>query len=356
MEQDGRTEPATAKKRIEERKKGNVAKTPDLNAALILLAGFLLFSFLAAATVETLAEFMRRTLTSLPIKNISFEYLMKTGTEAVWVYVKTAGPFLLAAAAIGIAASIAQVKFVISFDHLKDMASKFNAIKGMKKFFTLNSFVSLGKNLIKIIIVSAIAYKLLENNFYQIILFTGRSAFYIVDKLTAIIFTLGSRIAMLMVVVAILDYFYQKKQHEKKIMMTKEEVKQEHKQQEGDPMLKGKRKSRQLELSRNRMMAAVPDADVVITNPTTYAVAMKYVSEYNAPVVTAKGMRLIAKKIKETAIENDVPIIENKFVAQALYKSVEIGQEVPPTLYKAVAEILAYVYKLKNKYMGMESI
>ncbi|MBN2072693.1 MAG: flagellar biosynthesis protein FlhB [Actinobacteria bacterium] len=356
MEQEGKTEKATPKRRAEERRKGNVARTPDLDSALIMLAGFMLISFLGAGIIKGIYDFMLKTLTSLPVKTLTQEYISNTGKETIWAYMHMAGPFLICSAIIGLAANVAQVRFVVSFEHLKNSLSRLNPANGIKRIFSLNSLVSLGKNILRIAVVCLVSYKLLQSNLMELTMLSGKSSFLVADKMIGIVFNLGSRIALIMIVIAIADYIYQKNQFEKRIMMTKQEVKQEYRQQEGDPMLKSARKSRHIKLTRARMIRDVPDADVVITNPTTYAVALKYRTGFNAPKVTAKGARLVAKKIKEIAIQNNVPVIENKFVAQAIYKSVEIGQEIPPVLYKVVAEILAYVFKLKNNNMKMESI
>lgn len=356
MEQEGRTEKATPRRRAEERRKGNVARTPDLNSALIMLAGFVLIGLMGAGLIKSIYDFMLKTLTSLPVETLTIEYLNDTGRETITAYMKMAGPFLACSAVIGLVANIAQVRFVVSFEHLKNYASKLNPANGIKRMFSMNSLVSLIKDIFKISVVCLLTYKLLQSNLAQLSLLMGKNSFYVAEKMIGIVYQLGSRIALVMMIIGVADYIYQKNQFEKRIMMTKQEVKQEYRQQEGDPMLKSRRKSKHIALARARMIKDVPDSDVVVTNPTTYAVALKYRPEFNAPKVTAKGARLMALRIKETAVENNVPVIENKFVAQALYKSVEIGQEVPPILYKAVAEILAYVFKLKNNYMKMESI
>jgi flagellar biosynthetic protein FlhB len=356
MEQEGKTEKATVKKRADERRKGNVARSQDINSSLIMLAGFVLISLMGAGLINDIYDFMLKTLTSIPTRSLTFEYLNDIGKETIWSYMKITGPFLIASAVIGLVANVAQVKLVVSFEHLKNFASRFNLANGIKRLFSLNTLVSLIKDILKIVIISLLSYKLLESNFMQLSLLLGKSSFYVADKLISIIYQLGSRVALIMLFISAFDYMYQKNRYEKNIMMTKQEVKQEYRQQEGDPLMKSRRKTRHIQLSRARMMKDVPDSDVVVTNPTMYAVALMYKPGLNAPKVTAKGARLIAQRIREIAFENDVPVIENKFVAHTLYKTVEIGQEVPPVLYKAVAEILAYVFKLKNKYVKVGSL
>lgn len=356
MDQENKTEKPTEKKRREERKKGHVAKTMEFNSALILLLFFVLFSFLAAGLINNIVMFMTKTLTILPVNQVSLEYIGSMSTEAFWVYARSVGPFLLCSALVGLIANIAQVKFVFSFSHIKQGFSKLNAIKGMKKFFSTDSWVALAKNLAKAIIVSFVLYKLLEANIGEIFLLTGRDAYYISEKITDLIFKLGSRVSLVILVIAVFDYIFQRKQYEKKIMMTKHELRMEHKLQEGDPLFKSRRKSQHLQYTKLRMLKDVLDSDVVVTNPTEYAVALKYKAGYNAPKVLAKGMRLTAGKIKSIAEDNDIPVIENVFVAQTIYKNCEIGDEIPPELYKAVAEILAYVYGAKEQYLGLDII
>ncbi|OPL12375.1 MAG: hypothetical protein AVO38_15105 [delta proteobacterium ML8_D] len=356
MDQENRTEKPTEKKRQEERKKGNIAKTMEFNSALILLFFFVLFSFLGAGMVNNIVLFMTRTFTALPVRQLSMGYIGAMSTEAFWVYARSVGPFLLCSALVGLIANIAQVKFVFSFSHLKQGFSKLNMITGMKKFFSINSWVTLAKNIFKAIIVSFVLYKLLEANIGEIFLLAGRDVYYISEKIIDLIFKLGSRVSLVILVIAIFDYIFQKKQHEKKIMMTKHEIKMEHRMQEGDPLFKSRRKSQHMQYTRLRMLKDVLDSDVVVTNPTEYAVALKYKAGYNAPRVLAKGIRLIAGRIKDIAKENDIPIVENVFVAQTVYKTCNIGDEIPSGLYKAVAEILAYVYGAKEEYSGMDAI
>jgi len=252
---------------------------------------------------------------------------------------------------VGLATNIAQVKWLVSFKYMENWAQKFNVAQGIKKMFaSLNFLVGLAKDLFKVAIVILVGYSLIKNNLLQIILFTGQEPAVVMEQLGTFVYQFGSRAAFALLLVALVDYIYQKKQFEKSIMMTKQEVKDEFKSQEGDPLIKSTIRGKQRALARKRMMQAIPTADVVITNPTTYAVALKYEADSDAPVVIAKGIRLVAEKIKEIAIENEIPVVENVFVAQTLYWQVEIGQQVPPFLYYAVAEILAYVYKMKNNF------
>ena len=350
MDQDSKTEKATEKRRQDERRRGNVAKTAELGTALILLISFIIINISLKRFMQNISIFMIKTFNFTSDLTLNFDYLKSIAYEMLMIFLKTSGIFLLCSAMVGILTEILQVKFVFSFEYLKNSLEKLNPINGFKKYFSLDYAVNFLKNILKAIIIIFILYSLLKSNIFEIILFYGREPSYISDKTINLIYQLGIRISLVMMLVAVLDYFFQKNRYEKRIMMTKHEVLLELKQQEGDPLLKHARKSKHLQLIRRKMMKELPQADVVITNPTTYAVALKYKPEFNAPKVIAKGMRLIAERIKEIALQNEIPIIENVIVAQTIYKNCEIGQEIPPELYKAVAEILAYVYKLKENY------
>lgn len=350
MDQDSKTEKATEKRRNEERKKGNVAKTTELGSALILLVSFILINLVSKRFIQIISNFMIKIFNFAPDFTLNFDYLRNLTYEVLMIFLKTAGIFLLCSLILGILADIFQVKFLISFEHLKHSLEKLNPINGFKKYFSMDYIIAFLKNIFKAVIVTFVLYTLFKSNIAEIILFTGREPIYIYGKTINFIYQLGLRVALVMLLIAIFDYFFQRNRYEKRIMMTKHEIRMELKQQEGDPLLKLRRKNKYLQLTRVKMMKDLPEADVVVTNPTTYAVALKYKSEFNAPKVIAKGMRLIAEKIKEVALKNDIPIIENVLLAQTIYKNCEIGQEIPPELYKAVAEILAYVYKIKENY------
>jgi flagellar biosynthetic protein FlhB len=355
-EQDGRTEPATPKKRSEERKKGNVCKTPELSSSLILLSGFILLNYSFKSILDNMKSFMLKTYTFLPIKSLTLEYINSIFKDSMLLFFKIVAPFLLMAAFIGFISNIAQVKLVFSFDYMQNAFSKFNIANGFKRMFSLNSVVHLFKDLLKFTVIILLAYNLMKTNLLKIILFTGMEPLYVVNQVSGFAYQFGLRVAIVILIIAIIDYVYQKKQFEDRMKMTKQEVKDEFKSQEGDPQIKSRIKSKQYGMRKMRMMKSIPDADVVITNPTMVAVAIKYTSEFDAPIVTAKGLRLIAKKIKEIALENGVPIIENVNVARSLYWNVEIGEQIPNYLFQTVAEILAYIYKLRNKYKDFAQI
>jgi flagellar biosynthetic protein FlhB len=286
------------------------------------------------------------------IKNVDelFELgnLLPFFNQIIFIAVKIGLPILLTALFTGLIFSYIQVGFLFSVDPLKPKL--INPIEGFKKMFSIKSLVELSKSILKSLILIIYSIFYLKGKVVALV----NSLEYSVDNFIIvswdIIFNLVTRIALMLIVLAVLDYMYKIWQHNKDLKMTKKEIKDEYKESEGDPLLKSKIRQKQRELSASRMMQEVPDADVVITNPTHYANAIKYDSESgNAPKVVAKGRDLIANNIKKIAKENNIPIVENKPLAREIYKVVDIGDEIPNDLYHAVAEVLAYVYELNKK-------
>jgi flagellar biosynthetic protein FlhB len=260
-------------------------------------------------------------------------------------------PFFLPILIAGAVGNIGQIGFEIHGEPLRPKLAKLNPISGVKRLFSLKALVDLAKSIIKILIIGGIAYgfiksqmegfpPLMQQGVGQILLFIAQAAFKILFL-----------VCLALILLAFLDFIYQRWQHEEDLKMTKQEVKDERKQVEGDPKVKGRIRKAQLEMAARRMMEAVPEADVVITNPSHLAVALKFeASQMHAPTVIAKGAGHIAERIKEVARNHQVPIVEDKPLAQTLFKMVEIGEFIPEELYRAVAEILAYVYRIKGMY------
>ncbi len=263
---------------------------------------------------------------------------------------KLVGPLFGIAMIVGVVASYAQVGSLFTMETLKPKFSNLNPINGIKRIFSVRGLVELVKALLKITVVGVVAWQSLrdeENNIIKLMdLDLVSSAGYIFS--TAI--DIAIKICVIMVVIGVLDYGYQWWQYEKDLKMTKQEIKEEYKEMEGNPEIKQKIKQKQREMSMRRMLSEVPKADVVITNPTHFAIAIQYdPKKAPAPIVIAKGQDYLAQRIKDVAKANGVEIVENKPLAQALFKAVELGRQVPPDLYQAVAEILAFVYQLKGK-------
>jgi len=260
-------------------------------------------------------------------------------------------PIFIAIAVISIASNVAQGGLAVSPESLKFKFNKLNPVEGVKKIFSKNGLVNLAKSLVLITAIGIVSWQVVRDHmtlFPRLVLMDVRQIFY---WATTISFKILMRVTVLMIVVAIADYIFQKYQFKQQLKMTKQEIRDEYKEMEGDPTTKRRIRRIQLELARKRMMNDVPTADVVITNPTHYAAALSYkMDSMAAPKVIAKGANLVAQRIKDIAREHDIPIVENKPLAQALYKTVKIGDYIPMNLYKAVAEILAYVFKARNMY------
>jgi flagellar biosynthetic protein FlhB len=276
------------------------------------------------------------------------------GARLVFIYaamagLKTVAPIVAAVMVAGVVANVGQVGFAYNLQPLAPDLTRIDPIKGFARMFSARSFMELMKSLAKVSILGCVAWTFLRNQAGTVVALGTLSQDEAARTAGDLIWQLAIRVCSVILVIASIDYIYQRQQFEKSIRMTKQEVKEEFKRSEGDPKIRGAIRQRQREMSRRRMMQDVPTSDVVITNPTHYAVALKYDSQtMAAPVVVAKGQRLVAQRIKDIARKHHVPLVENKPVARALFASAEIGDSVPVELYQAVAEILAFVYRLKH--------
>ena len=259
-------------------------------------------------------------------------------------------PILLIGLVVAFVCDLVQVKWKPTTKPLKPKFSKLNPIKGFKKIFSPNAVVELIKSIAKIGLIVYICYSYLKDKWPILLNLYDFTLMQALEVIAGTVTDLGIRISLLYMLIAFSDFAYQKIKFKNDMKMTKQEIKEEYKQQEGDPQVRGQIRQKMREASRRRMMQALPQADVVITNPTHYAVAIKYEPEVaDAPVVVAKGEDYLAAKIKEIAKDNQIEIVENKPLARMLYANVDIGQAVPPELYQAVAEVLAFVYRLQGK-------
>lgn len=345
-----KTEKATPKRKQDARKKGQVLKSMELNSALILLLSFLSFKIFAPSIMEEINRFFQFTFaqagsTELTVNNVNgLFWAMIVSTTKMLL------PVVGVAMAGGIIASYGQVGFVFTTETMTPKFERLNPLQGIKRMFALRTFVELLKSLIKIAIVSLLVYSAIKNEFNNFPVLIQMNIFQSTAFLGQLVLNIAFRVGAVLLVLGVIDYFYQRYEYEKSLKMSKQEIKEEFKQQEGDPQVKAKIKEKQRQMSLRRMMQAVPEADVVITNPTHLAIALKYNNEsMGAPLIIAKGQDHIAEKIKEIAREHGIVTYENKPLAQALFKTTEIGDEVPADLYQAVAEVLAFVYKLKGK-------
>ena len=344
-----KTEQPTPKRLQEARKKGQVAQSKEVSSALILLTSLGVFFFTGSWMFWSLSEFMRgifQNLGTFRLHDISTvnAFLLEIFKQIFLVLM----PLMLVVFVTGIAANIFQFGFLFTSKPLVPDLSKLNPIKGMKKFFSLKSLAELVKSLFKIFAVGGVAFLTLKSELKTIPSLIQMSVAEILSFIGRVSFEICIYVCLFLIVLAIADYVYQRWQHEKDMKMTKQEVKDELKQTEGDPAVKAKIRKAQTEIAQRKMMEAVPDADVIVTNPTRLAIALKFdAKKMIAPRVMAKGAGVIAERIKKIAKENQIPIVEHKPLAQTLFKLTETGDYVPADLYRAVAEILAYVYRLK---------
>lgn len=346
-----KTEKATPKKREDERKKGNIFQSSDVVSALSILALFLVLKMAVPFMYHYLSMFLSKYIAYIKtVRALSSEFAMDVAKDALIALFLLAGPVMLTAIAVGVIAAGAQTRFKISKENLKIKFSRISPIQGMKRLFSLRSITELIKAMLKISIIFYILY----SSFMNIAKYFTKLMFE--DIFDAVIFIMNSimdiviQLSMVFILIAAFDYLYQWWEYERNIKMSKQEIKEEYKQMEGDPQIKGQIKERQRKISMQRMMQQVPTADVIVRNPTHFAVALKYDIEKNsAPIVVAKGQDYMALKIIEIAEQNKIPMTENVQLARALYKSVEVNREIPEEYYVILAEIMAWVYSLKKE-------
>lgn len=344
-----KTEEPTAQRREEFRKQGQVAQSRELSTVLMLFGTALIMWFLGKFYLHQIIEMFTKTYQDyLVVSARSGDFTEVTKfcfTRGLWIV----SPILLIVGLLGLASTLFQVGFVFSPEVVSPNIDKVDPIQGFKRIFSLRSVVEGLKAILKVILVSGVVYLVLKNEIekapYLVSTDISQLLIYLSMISLKILFWVGVFIGIL----ALFDYAYQRWDLEQKMRMTKQEVKEEIKTREGDPQIKARIRRIQRDLSNKRMMEKVPKADVIITNPTHLAVALMYTAELPAPQVVAKGAGVIAEKIRELAREHKVPIVENKPLARTLFKTIKIGQIIPRELYNAVAEVLAYVYRIKKK-------
>ncbi len=347
-----KTEKATPKKMRDARQKGQVVQSKDIASSLVLLVVFLaLSSFSDYFFGEVFAIVFQVFEAIADVRAITdMATLNSLWLSIIFSMFKVILPLLMITLSVGVIFAYFQVGFLFTMEPLRFKLDKLNPISGFKRLFSLKSIVELVKSILKGGGLLYIAYGYIRSHMSDVIGSSAlplSSAIALMWKLT---FGVVLRCAVFLFVVAIADYVYKKWDNARQMKMSKQEVKDEYKQTEGDPFIKGKIKEKQRQMAMSRMMQEVPAADVVITNPTHYAVALSYDKDsVDAPIVVAKGKDLVAANIKKIALNNDVPIVENKPLARALYSNIEIGMAITPDLFEAVADVLAYVYRIKNR-------
>ncbi len=348
-----KTEEPTAKKLTDAREEGQVARSTDLissSALIALFAGLKLFvGRIGKQFIDSFNNFYNNIVkTAADDFNIgSASALMKECFLSIFQIII---PIFIISVFVAIVINIFQVKWKITTKPLKPKFNKFNPITGFKKIFSKDKLVDMLKEVLKITAIIYIAYNTLTNYSENLQKLYDMELMQAIQFIGNIVIKLGLNISIVFLIIGAADYIYQKLKFRKDMRMSKQEIKDEYKQSEGDPQIKGKIRAKMREVSQRRMMQMLPQADVVITNPTHFAAAIKYDKESSeAPMLIAKGADYLAQKIKEVAKDNNIEIVENKPLARMLYYNVDVGNEIPPELYQMTAEVLAYVYNLKNK-------
>jgi len=345
-----KTEQPTSKKLSDSRDEGQVAKSQEMASFAVFSGGLFILFFSKDFMGEQIGNMTKYIFNNLDVLTLNFNVVQMYFLKAFGFFVITMAPILLGLMVIGFVSNVGQIGFKISFKALKPKGSKFNPLSGIKRlFFSSRSLVEVAKSLAKLFVIGIFTYWVLEDMIRESILLVDHPILEIVNFMISSAMTLVWKLALVFAIIAAVDFIFQKYKHKKDLMMSKQEVKDESKQTDGDPEVKARIKSIQFETARKRMMQDVPNADVVITNPTHYAIAIQYNPEVNAaPKVLAKGVDELAQRIKKIATENGVPLHENRPLARALYKVTEVGDEIPPELFQAVAQVLAHIFSLRN--------
>jgi len=345
-----KTEKATPKRKREAREKGQIFKSAEVITAFSLLVMFGVLKIFGDGIAKNI-QIMMKSFFSADVSQV-----MDTTTavnmlgSAILAFLKIVAPILIAALLCGVVFNLVQVGFNFSTKALKPKFERISPMGGFKRIFSKRTLIELVKSLIKVVLLGWVAYSAYQDRIKDFPPLMGEDLEYSIPAALDILMSVAFKLGIAFAIFAPFDYMYQRWKYNKDLMMTKQEIREEFKQTEGNPQTKSRIAQKQREMSRMRMIHAVKDADVVITNPTHYAVALSYKEQkHKAPVIIAKGQDYLAQKIKEKAKELGVEIVENKPVAQALYFFCEVGDEVPEDMYKAVAEILAYVYRLKRR-------
>lgn len=346
-----KTEEPTERRKQEARKKGQIAKSMELNSVVVLFAVFLFLNFAGGWFYSEISAYLKNNLApATVIMDLTESNLGHILLQHLLFFLRIFLPLGLSALVVAVGINFIQVGALFTTEPLRPKFSKLNPINGFKRMFSSQGLVDLVKSCLKLIIVLYFAYSTIKSRIFLLLDTAKLGALQTGAVVWSIVFQVALKVCTFLLILAIFDYIYQRWQLRKNLRMSKKEVKDEYKQTEGNPLIKSKIRQRQREIAQRRMMQEVPKADVVITNPTHLAIALKYEpGRMSAPTVVAKGEGYIAQKIREIAQANGVVLVENKPLAQAIYKTVAIGEIIPEKLYQAVAEVLAFVYRLKQK-------
>ena len=348
-----RTEKPTPKRREEARRKGQVAKSADVNGSLVMLAALFALGSFGPKIVQTLEASMINGLSQISHPDVVSQQgigkvLISSFSGVVTAVAPVAGVCMIA----GVLANVAQVRPKINKEALKPDIKKLNPKNGIKRLFGPSGAFEAGKGLLKVLVLGVIAFITIRPKITEIAASVGMSPTDFMSAAGSMILAVSRRLAVAYLVIAIGDYFFQRHRTEKSLKMSKEDIKEEGKSQQLPPEVRGAIRRRQIQAARARMMSAVPQADVVVTNPTHFSVALKYDGKKHAPEVVAKGQDLVALQIRRIAQEHGVPIVEDPPLARSLHASVEVGQEIPEEFFQAVAQLLAFVYRVAGRRAG----
>ncbi len=347
-----RTEKATTRRREKAREQGQVARSLELNSAAIICLGFLTLYLVGPYIAKQVSELMSYTMANAPLIASQDPTFIKVFSDSMLKFFMILFPILAVMTVVALGVNVVQVGVMVTPKAVEPRLDKLDLAKGLKRLLSIRSLVMLVRDSLKLLIVGFVAYLSIKSEFASFFALPDMTVPQLAAAMGKLALALALKIGLVIFALAILDYLYQRFEFEKNIRMSKQELKDEFKETEGSPQVKARIRQLQRDMARHRMMKAVPLADVVITNPTEIAVALKYEpKEMNAPYVVAKGERLIAQKIREVAEEHDIPIVEDQPLARVLFKMCDVGQMIPVHLYRAVAEVLAYVYRLKGKVL-----
>lgn len=344
-----KTEQPTSKRRRDARKKGNVFQSKDIVTVVMLFGVFYMAKLTLPSIYETVRSYMEFFFSAIS-QNAPFEDSPQIYVYSVVSLLRCALPLLAASMVLGILGHGIQTRFLFTMESVKPKFSKLNPISGLRNLFSLKKVVDLVKNLIKIAILLVLLYNLVRSDLSPIARMIDMPIFSSTSQMLLMVFDLVKKICIAFAVVAFFDFLYQRWDYENNLKMTKQEVKEEYKMTEGNPEIKGRIRRIQRQMAMSRMMQSVPEADVVVRNPTHFAVALKYDPEkHGAPVVLAMGQDYLALRIVKVAEEHGVSVLEDRPLARALYASCEVGREIPAEFYGAVAELLIYIYRLNHR-------
>ena len=352
-----KTEAPTPRRRQEAREQGNIAQSRDLTAAVLLIGTMVLIQYTGGGLVNALRSLLTEAMSPDSLGDLSLPSPVLLFMKVTLVTAVALAPLMGGVMLLAVLVNLAQVGFNLNTKKIQPKLGALNPIKGLGKLFGARSAVMLGMNLLKLLLVAAVAYSAIQGRMHQIIAVQQLSYMQIFALGMDITYSIALRIGVLLLVLAIIDYAYQRFKNERELRMTKQQVKDEMRRMDGDPLIKQRRRQLARQMMEQRIRKDVPTADVIVTNPTHYAVALKYDPDnMGAPRVVAKGKDFLARKIREIAIENGIPILERPPLARALYRTVDVGQEIPEQFYSTVAEILAYVYELSGKIKSRQLV